>query len=87
MATPPPGPGESPRGVPGHAGGVVDPRPMAVHGTEGLFVADASAFPTLTNANIYAPTMMLAEMAADLLQGNTPLPPERRPFYQATPGT
>ena len=69
------------------AGGVVDPRTMAVHGTEGLFVADASAFPTLTNANIYAPTMMLAEKAADLLQGNTPLPPERRPFYHATPRT
>jgi len=63
---------------------VVDPHTMAVHGTEGLFVADASAFPALTNANIYAPTMMLAEKAADLLQGNTPLPPEAHPFYRAT---
>ncbi len=62
---------------------VLDPATMAVRGTKGLFVVDASAFPALTNANIYAPTMMLAEKAADLLQGNTPLAPEPLAFYQA----
>ena len=32
--------------------------------------------PYVTNGNIYAPVMMLAEKAADLILGNTPLPPE-----------
>ena len=32
--------------------------------------------PEVTNGNIYAPTMMIAEKAADLILGNTPLPPE-----------
>ena len=52
---------------------VVDPMSMRVHGTEGLRVVDASVMPTLTNGNIYAPVMMLAEKAADLILGNTPL--------------
>ena len=54
---------------------VVDPGSMRVHGTEGLRVVDASVFPFVTNGNIYAPTMMTAEKAADLIAGNTPLPP------------
>ena len=62
---------------------VLDPDSMAVHGTDGLFVVDASAFPALTNANIYAPTMMLAEKAADLLRGQTPMAPEAAPFHTA----
>jgi choline dehydrogenase len=37
--------------------------------------------PYLTNGNIYAPTMMIAEKAADLIMGNTPLPPEPIPYY------
>jgi choline dehydrogenase len=43
---------------------------------------DASVFPYVTNGNIYAPTMMIAEKAADLVLGNTPLPPEVIPFYR-----
>jgi choline dehydrogenase len=54
---------------------VVDARDMRVHGITGLRVADASAMPSLTNGNTYAPTMALAEKAADLILGNTPLPP------------
>jgi choline dehydrogenase len=57
------------------AGAVVDPSTMAVHGTEGLAVVDASVMPSITNGNIYAPVMMTAEKAADLLLGNTPLDP------------
>ena len=53
--------------------GVLDPASMRVHGTGGLRVVDASSTPTLTNGNIYAPVMMLAEKAADLILGNTPL--------------
>jgi choline dehydrogenase len=63
---------------------VVDPTSMKVHGLEGLRIVDASVFPTITNANIYAPVMMVAEKAADLILGNTPLPPLRIPFYRHT---
>jgi choline dehydrogenase len=61
---------------------VVDPLTMLVHGVAGLRVVDASAMPYVTNANIYAPVMMLAEKAADLILGNTPLAPEPIPFYR-----
>jgi choline dehydrogenase len=61
---------------------VVDPLTMKVHGLEGLRVVDASAMPYVTNGNIYAPVMMLAEKAADLILGNTPLEPEEVEFYR-----
>jgi choline dehydrogenase len=61
---------------------VVDPLTMGVHGVGGLRVVDASAMPYITNGNIYAPVMMLAEKAADLIAGATPLPPEPIPFYR-----
>ena len=63
-------------------GEVVDPETMRVHGVDGLRVVDASVFPSITNGNIYAPTMMVAEKAADLIRGATPLPPESVPFYR-----
>jgi choline dehydrogenase len=61
---------------------VLDPLTMRVHGIDGLRVVDASAMPYITNGNIYAPVMMLAEKAADLILGATPLPPEPIPFYR-----
>ena len=53
---------------------VIDPSSMSVHGTEGLRVVDASVLPVITNGNIYAPTMMVAERASDLILGNELLP-------------
>jgi choline dehydrogenase len=60
----------------------LDPTTMRVHGVDGLRVVDASAMPYVTNGNIYAPVMMLAEKAADLILGNTPLEPEKVDFYR-----
>jgi choline dehydrogenase len=65
---------------------VTDPLSLAVHGVSGLRVVDASAMPYVTNGNIYAPTMMIAEKAADLIMGNTPLPPQTIPFYRHKAG-
>lgn len=62
-------------------GAVLDPATMRVRGVEGLRVVDAASFPSITNANTYAPTLMLAEKAADIVLGNTPLAPE----YPAVP--
>ena len=61
---------------------VVDPLTMRVHGTEGLRLVDASVFPYVTNGNIYAPVMMTAEKAADLILENTPLDAEPVEFYR-----
>jgi choline dehydrogenase len=61
---------------------VVDPLTMGVHGVEGVRVVDASAMRYVTNGNIYAPVMMLAEKAADLILGNTPLAPEPVDWYR-----
>jgi choline dehydrogenase len=59
---------------------------MAVHGVEGVRVVDASVMRYVTNGNIYAPVMMLAEKAADLILGNTPLAPEHVDWYRHETG-
>ena len=63
---------------------VLDPESMRVWGTEGLRVVDAGCMPNVSNGNTYAPTMMIAEKAADLILGNTPLPPDHTEVYRST---
>ena len=53
---------------------VVDPE-TKVHGIEGLRVVDSSIFPTIPNGNLNAPTIMVAERAADIIRGKGTLPP------------
>ena len=64
---------------------VVDPATFRVRGVEGLRVVDASVLPSITNGNIYAPTMMVAERAADAILGNTALSPSAAPVHRREP--
>ncbi|WP_147803304.1 choline dehydrogenase [Alkalicoccus halolimnae] len=61
---------------------VVDPETMKVHGLENIRVVDASVMPYVTNGNIHAPVLMLAEKGADLILGRKPLEPIHADFYR-----
>ena len=67
-----------------------DDDPMAVldnqcrvRGIEALRVVDSSIFPTITNGNLNAPSIMVAEKAADLILGKTPLAKADLPVWIA----
>ncbi len=61
---------------------VLDPA-CRVRGIDGLRVVDSSIFPAITNGNLNAPSIMVAEKGADAIRGRAPLAPSNAAVYIA----
>ena len=59
---------------------VVDSETRVI-GVEGLRVVDSSIMPRITNGNLNAPTVMIAEKASDHIMGRPMLPASNAPYY------
>jgi choline dehydrogenase len=69
-------------GSPADPSAVVDPETRVI-GVEALRVVDSSIMPSITNGNLNAPTIMLAEKGADLILGSDPLQASNAPYNVA----
>jgi choline dehydrogenase len=67
----------------GERAAVVDSQARVI-GVQGLRVVDSSIMPSITTGNLNAPTIMLAEKAADHIRGMTLLPRATVPYYVAS---
>ena len=54
-----------------------------MRGVERLRVVDSSIFPSITNGNLNAPSIMVAEKGADAIRGRAPLAPSNAAVYIA----